>query len=264
MAGIKQVFGGATGAAGVVGDDGVGPGVGNHPVERHDRNPHAEQAADLVGGGVIGDENDPLDALLGDHVQTGALAIGGLVGRAEDDAEATGVGDGLDDPDHLGEVRVLDIRDDHADRGVLLAPEVAGLAVGPVIQLGGSAEHSLPRGGIDARRSAERARDRRGRDPSQFGDLFQLRHRISRPRQTISMLSRDGRNGCPGSTSAPLRSGNPCAIVFTLVPAFWPVRRIAASWYGAVLCRRAGDVHRVGRLPLPTPWRSGDGRAVRR
>src|SRR6202012_5053445 len=115
--------------------DQVGGGPLERTVEGDDRDAQVPQFADAavrVGRG----QHDAADPLVGQHGQAGRLPGAVLVGVADQDPVAPGQRDDLDDPDHFGEVRVLDVRDDDAQRLHMLAAQVPGQPVRPVAQIG--------------------------------------------------------------------------------------------------------------------------------
>ncbi len=69
------------------------------------------------------DEN-AVDAMLLEHAEVALLAFGGLVGRAEHQDVVLFTQHVLGAADYLGEERVRDVEEDHADRAALAHPQL--------------------------------------------------------------------------------------------------------------------------------------------
>ena len=112
---LEQVLGGEPAAEDVVDGDRALVGGRRPAVDEDDG--HAAVAQRRQGGGEHGGrrDEDALDALLGEHVEVGGLLGLPVVGVAEDDGQALGVGRLLDAAGHVGEERVGDVEDDQAD-----------------------------------------------------------------------------------------------------------------------------------------------------
>ena len=132
-------------------------GVLDLAVAGDDGDPEVEQPRDLLAAGVRRGDDHAEDALVDQRLEVRALLLRGLVGVADEHAVAGVEGLVLDRADQLAEVRVLDVRDDDADHGGALAPEVAGQDVGPVVELLDRAQHARPVRLADARIAVEHA-----------------------------------------------------------------------------------------------------------
>jgi hypothetical protein len=175
---------------GVVADHDVGAGIGDHAVEGDDRDAEVEERLEPGAAAVGGRHDHPEHAFVGEHLQVRALFLNGLVGVAEEHAVAGAEGGVLEDADGLAEVRILDVGNDHADRLCLLQAEVPRQSVRPVVDLGDGVEHAAAMLLPHLERAVQHARDGRGRDLRELGDMADVRRRAGREQALAATAAR--------------------------------------------------------------------------
>jgi hypothetical protein len=154
----------------VIRHDRVSPALLEGAVDRHDGDGQVTQMVDAALR-IGRRQHDPADALIRQHLQARGLPVAVLIGVADQDPVAASEGNHLDDAAHLGEMRILDVGNDDADRVHLLTAQVAGQPVGPVAQRGGGGEHPLAQFRIDPRIAVEHTGYGRHRHEGQLGDI---------------------------------------------------------------------------------------------
>ena len=179
----QQMLGGTPHALDVVAHDGVDAGILDCPIEGDDGSIEREQRVDTRAGRIRRGHDRRDHAFVGEHLEVCALLLRRLVRVAEQHSIAGRVGRVLDDPHGLAEMRVLDVRDDHADHLGLLSPQVARETIGAVVHPRHRIEHApavfLP----DRLRAVEHPRHGGRGDLRELRDLAHARG--ARPRTHV-------------------------------------------------------------------------------
>ena len=138
------------GAEALVGVDGVDATRSQRPTDRHDGGLGAE-AVDAPGGEAATGEDHAVDPV-GEERLDGAVLGRRRAPAVGDDDLVSGVVGGVVDPvGDLGEPRVVEIVEQHAERRRAPAGEVAGGQVGPVAESIGGLADGRPRTITDPR-----------------------------------------------------------------------------------------------------------------
>ena len=176
VAGGDQVLDRGAGAAGVVGDGRVGVDEARRAVyegQREARRPLAQEVGVVADG--AGDDQ-PVDAARHERVGQLALAVGLLVGAADEGEHAALAGNVLDPAMHRAEERVRDVLEDHADRRrqAVRPPQRARGEVVAVAQQRDRVAHALGEVGSHTGTAVDHPRDRA---EAHAGDRRDLAHR---------------------------------------------------------------------------------------
>jgi hypothetical protein len=130
---------------------------------------------DAAGAQAGADEDHAVDAVL-EHDVDGVLLAGGPAGAGgEQRPVPVVVGGGSDAVVDVGEERVVEIVQQHADGAGAPAGEMAGRGVAPVAELGGGVEHELATPVADVGAFVHHERHEGARNPGPAGDVLHRR-----------------------------------------------------------------------------------------
>ena len=97
---------------------------------------------------VLGRKQDAVDLASGEGLDVLGLRVRVFVGTDEEDAVTEGARTDFDALHHLGEVRVPDVGNDHADRIARPPAQAPGKDVGPILQFGDRLLHGVRAGPV--------------------------------------------------------------------------------------------------------------------
>ena len=185
-----QVRDRGVGAAGVVGEHGVGVKEARRAIEEHERDA-AGAFAQVAMVGAGGDDDEGVDAPGGERCRELAFSLGVFVGAASQGDDVAGPGDVLDSAMNGGEEGVADVLQDEADaaRRAVGAPQCAGDIVALVAEQPDRFQHTRQAVVADGRIAVERARHGGDADAGERRDLL---HRGSASRVSGGGRARHG------------------------------------------------------------------------